>query len=106
MCQQTFSAALIAHLELSDVSDERRNQICTAAPNPELKQDLPSSLLTSTQNLINSNRHMPLWLRRSRLNPTHHEAPHRYLLGAGKLTLLQRRAVAAMNRMLPEQGSI
>ncbi|MEJ7716840.1 MAG: hypothetical protein WKF31_02340 [Thermoleophilaceae bacterium] len=49
---------------------------------------------------------MPLWLRRSRLNPTHHDAPHRYLLGAGKLTLLQRRAVAAMNRMLPQQGSI
>jgi hypothetical protein len=56
--------------------------------------------------LINTNRQMPLWLRRSRLNPTHHEAPHRYLLGAGKLTLLQRRAVASMNRMLPEQGSI
>jgi len=106
MCQQTFSAALIAHLELSDVSDETRNQVCTAAPHPELKQDLPSCLLTSLQNMINTNRHMPLWLRRSRLNPTHHDAPHRYLLGAGKLTLMQRRAVASMNRMLPEQGSI
>ena len=106
MCQQTFSAALIARLELLDISDERRNQICTAAPHPELKQDLPSSLLTSTQNLINSNRHMPLWLRRSRLNAASHEAPHRYLLGAGKITLLQRRAVASMNRMLPQQGSV
>jgi hypothetical protein len=99
MCQQTFGAALIAHLELLDISDERRNRVLIPAPHPELKQDLPSTLLTSIQNLINSNRHMPLWLRRSRLNPMHHEAPHRYLLGAGKLTLLQRRAVASVNRM-------
>ena len=106
MCQQTFSAALIAHLELLDSSDERRNQVFTAAPHPEVKQDLPSTLLASTQNLINGNRHMPLWLRRSRLNPAHHELLHQYLLGAGKLTLLQRRAVASMNRMQPQQGSI
>ena len=102
MCQQTFSAALIAHLELLDMSDERRNRLCTAAPHPEHKQDLPSSLLTTVQNLINLQPHMPLWLRRSRLNPTHHDPPHRYLLGTGKLTLLQRRAVASMNGMLPE----
>lgn len=106
MCQQTFSAALIAHLELLDISDERRNQLCTAAPHPEHKQDLPSSLLTSVENLINMHARMPLWLRRSRLNPTHHDAPHRYLLGVGKLTLLQRRAVASMNRMLPQPVSI
>jgi hypothetical protein len=106
MCQQTFSAALIAHLELLEISDERRNQVLTAAPHPELKQDLPSTLLTSIQNVINCHRHMPLRLCRSRLNPMHHEAPHRYLLGAGKLTLLQRRAVASMNRMLPQQGTI
>jgi hypothetical protein len=106
MCQQTFSAAMIAHLELLDISDERRNRLCTAAPHPEHKQDLPSSLLTSLQNLINMHPHMPLWLRRSRLNPTHHEAPHRYLLGTGKLTLLQRRALASMNRMLPQPASI
>ncbi len=106
MCQQTFSAALIAHLELLGISDERRNQVCTAAPHPELKEDLPSSLLTSLQNLIDIHPHMPLWLRRSRLNPTHHDAPHRYLVGTGKLTLLQRRAVASMNRMLPEQASV
>jgi hypothetical protein len=101
MCQQTFSAALIAHLELSDLSDERRNQVLTAAPHPELKQDLPSTLLTGVQNVINSNRHMPLWLRRSRLNPLHHEALPRYVLGAGRLTLLHRKAVASMNQMLP-----
>src|SRR3954463_4858453 len=47
MCQQTFSAALIAHLELLDISDEKRNRICTATPHPEAKHDLPASLLLS-----------------------------------------------------------
>ncbi len=104
MCQQTFSAALIARLELLGVSDERRNRICTAVPHPELKEDLPKCMLTSTQNMINCHRRLPLWLVRSRLNLAHYEAPHRYLLGGGQMMLLQRRAVAAMNKMLPAGG--
>lgn len=101
MCQQTFSAALVAHLELLDTSDERRNRICTAVPHPELKQDLPTTLVTTVQNMINCNRHMPLWLRRSRLYLGHHAAPHRYLLGSGKLILLQRRAITSVKKMPP-----
>jgi hypothetical protein len=101
MCQQTFSAALTAHLELADMSDENRNRICVPVPHPELKEDLPASLLTSTQNVIHWNRHMPLWLRRSRLNLGHEEPLHRYLLAAVKLMLLQRRAVASMSRLFP-----
>jgi hypothetical protein len=49
MCQQTFSAALIAHLELVDASDKRRNRICLAVPHPELKHDLPTTLLVTVQ---------------------------------------------------------
>ncbi|WP_343708594.1 NAD(P)/FAD-dependent oxidoreductase [Mycobacterium sp.] len=105
MCQQTFSAALIAHLELLSLSDERRNRICAAVPHPELKQDLPTALVTTAQNMLNCNRHMPLWLRRSRLYLGHHAAPHRYLLGSGKLALLQRRAVTSMDNMR-QQASI
>jgi hypothetical protein len=100
MCQQTFSAALIAHLELMDFSDEKRNQVCVPVPHPELKEDLLTCLLTSTQNVISWNRHMPLWLRRSRLNLGHEEAPHRYLRAAVKIALLQRKAVASMNNLL------
>lgn len=100
MCQQTFSAALIAHLELKEMGDEKRNKICATVPHPELKEDLLGALLTSTRNVINWNKHMPLWVRRSRLNLGHEEAPHRYLVAATKLTLLQRRAVASMDRLL------
>jgi hypothetical protein len=105
MCQQTFSAALIARLELLEIEDETRNQVCTAVPHPEVKEDLPTSLLASTRNLMKCNRHVPLWLRRSRLNPGHEEAPHRYLLRSAELTLRQRRAVASMNRLLARQAS-
>ncbi|HEY1972405.1 MAG TPA: NAD(P)/FAD-dependent oxidoreductase [Pseudonocardia sp.] len=105
MCQQTFSAALIAHLELLDMNDQKRNQICTPVPHPELKEDLLPCLLTSSHNVINWNRHMPLWVRRSRLNLGHQEAPHRYLRAAAKMALLQRKAVASMNRLLAPQAS-
>ncbi len=102
MCQQTFSAALTAHLELSDLTDAKRNRVCRAAPHPESTHDLPSALLVSAQNMIDLHAHMPLWLRRSRLNPIHHDPVGRYLLGTTKLALLQRKALAAMDGMQPE----
>lgn len=104
MCQQTLSAALIARLELLDASDERRNRICTAVPHPELAQDLPTTLLTSAQNMINYSKHLPRWLRRCRLYFAHHEPAHRYLLGSAKLALLQRRAVKSAHKMMPTTG--
>ncbi|HSS23454.1 MAG TPA: NAD(P)/FAD-dependent oxidoreductase [Mycobacterium sp.] len=96
MCQQTFSAALIAHLELLDTTDARRNRICAAVPHPELKEDLPAALLTSVRNMLNCHRYLPLWLLRSRLYLGSHGARHRYLLDAGKLVWLYRRAVTSV----------
>jgi hypothetical protein len=92
MCQQTFSAALIAHLELLRTTDERRNRICAPVPHPELKEDLPAALLGSLQNMVNCFRAMPVWLRRSRLYFGHYEPLHRYLTGSAKLAWLGRRA--------------
>lgn len=106
MCQQTFSAAAIARVELLDISDAKRNRLCTAVPHPEFKDDLPGCLLASTRNLINCNRHIPLWLRRSRLNPGHEEAPHRYVLDSIGIARLQRRAVPAMRRMTESMSSV
>jgi hypothetical protein len=99
MCQQTFSAALIGRLELLDLDDDKRNHVCTAAPHPEAKHDLPSALLVSVQNMLRLQVHMPVWLRRSRLNPIGHDPMHQYLFNAGKLALLQRKAATAMRRM-------
>ena len=99
MCQQTFSAALLAHLELLDLDDAHRNRICTPVPHPEHVLDLASALVTTSQNMLNCNRHMALWLRRTRLFLGHHAPAHRYLLGSGRLAMIQRRAAASMRRM-------
>ena len=104
MCQQTFSAALIAHLELLKTNDARRNRICTAVPHPQLTTDLPGQLVTTAQNMINCNRHIPIWLRRSRLYLGHHSALPRYLSGSAKILLMQRRAVAAMDNLLRQSA--
>lgn len=105
MCQQTFSAALIAHLELLDISDERRNQICTPVPHPEQVQDLATTLVVTAQNMLKCNRHVALWLRRSRLYLGHHSSPLRYVLGSGKLAVITRKAATSMTKM-QQQGSV
>lgn len=100
MCQQVFSAAIIAKLALLDLDDAARNAVCEVVPHPEYTRDHPATMLASFRNLMKANRHMPLWLRRSRLNLLHHEALHRYLAGAAKLHRLIPRVEASVARML------
>lgn len=104
MCQQTFSAALIAHLELLDLDDDRRNAICAPVPHPELLPDLARTLVVTAQNMLRCHRHMALWLRRSRLYFGHHAPLHRMLLQSAKLVPITRRAARAYARM-PAAGS-
>jgi hypothetical protein len=103
MCQQAFSAALIGRIELLDISDQKRNELCVATPHPERKEDLLPAVIGSTQNLMRLTPHLPLWLRRSRLNLAHHAPLHRYLLDIGKLAVHRRGALASMHRILPAQ---
>jgi hypothetical protein len=99
MCQQTFSAALIAHLELLDLTDEQRNRTCAPVPHPEQLHDLARTLVVTAQNMIGCHRYMALWLRRSRLYFGFHAPVHRLLLSSGRLVLHTRRAAASMRSM-------
>jgi hypothetical protein len=94
MCQQTFSAALIGHIELKAMSDVRRNEICVAVPHPERPIDLADAIVVTSQNMLNCSQHMPWWLRRCRLYVGHHSAAHRFLRQSLRMARLQRRAVA------------
>jgi hypothetical protein len=107
MCQQTFSAALIAHLEMKRIPDDRRNEICAAVPHPEKPIDLAAALVVTARNMLNCTRHVPWWLRRGRLYVGHHAAIHRYLMQSLRLARLQRRAVAnaAVMRQRLDAGS-
>lgn len=82
MCQQVFSAAIIGRMALTELSDDQRNAVCRVVPHPEYTDDLLPCLTTSLQNLLELNRHIPLWLRRSRLNLMHHDSLWDYVVVA------------------------
>ena len=91
MCQQTYSAAQIAHLELLDLTDEQRNRICRPVPHPEKPEDLRAALVVTAQNTLQCHRYMARWLRSSRLYFGHHASRYRWALNSGKMVALNRR---------------
>lgn len=100
MCQQTFSAAIIAHMETLKLDDAARNAMCEVVPHPERNQDHPTCLVASFRNLFSANKHMLIWLRRSRLNLLHEETLLDYLRGALRLKKRLPLAEASVKRML------
>ncbi len=106
MCQQVFSAAVIARIALVNMDDERRNTICRVVPHPELKEHMPMSLTTSFENLLDWNRHFPIWLRRCRLNLMHHDSLWTYSVNALKAKPLLSKALevvaASKSQSMPE----
>lgn len=70
VCQPTFSAALIGHVEAAYSDEAEKNEICTPIPHPDAEIDWLHSTL---QNTINSarwgrDRELTQWIATSRLN--------------------------------------
>jgi len=86
-CQQVFSAAVIARMELTNISDQKRNQLVPIL-HPEVKEDWPSALSLSIENLLLLHWHFPLWMFRSRLNFMSHETFFKYFYYAAKAIYL------------------
>lgn len=105
MCQQVFSAAIIAMLALKDLDDDARNAVCEVVPHPEHTYDYPRAVLASLRNVLSAHRHMPYWLWRSRLNFLHHESLYRYLLGGMKLKRLMPQVAASVERTMSTVGT-
>lgn len=105
MCQQVFSSALTARLALLNLSDEQRNAICEVVPHPEYREDLPGCITTSLGNIMNAQRHVPLWLRRCRLNVMSHESLVSYLYAAYRARKAVPRAETSARRLLDDVGS-
>mmetsp|Transcript_104218 Transcript_104218/g.261348 ORF Transcript_104218/g.261348 Transcript_104218/m.261348 type:complete len:530 (+) Transcript_104218:122-1711(+) len=78
-CQQVFSAALIAHIEIRGDDEDSKNELCTPVPHPETSQDFVHRMIVSTRN-----KHawreagLDSWLRRSRLNLEAHVPDFRH----------------------------
>ena len=73
MCQQVFSAAIIAHVESAYADEAIQNELCRVVPHPEINRDFIAALTVSGMNMTNWGKKFGLWLRRSRLCMLHHE---------------------------------
>ncbi len=105
MCQQTFSAAIIARMQILKLDDATRNAMCEPVPHPEYNQDHPTCVVASFRNLFSANKHMLIWLRRSRLNLLHDETLFDYLTGAMRLKKRLPLAEASVQTMLKQTQS-
>lgn len=99
MCQQVFSAAILARLTLLGTTDEKRTAMAAVVPHPETPDDLGPCVVASAENVLKLHRHIPLWLRRSRLNFMHHDSIPDYLTGAVRA----QRTVITARRSLARQ---
>lgn len=104
MCQQVFSAAMIAHLEAMDLDDDERNAMVQVVPHPESTADWPGALVATFRNLIDALPAMPGWLLTSRLNALSHEARHRVVAHGLRARRVYPQARSSAERMLAAAG--
>jgi len=73
MCQQVFSASVIAHAENRYTDDQQKNMLCMPVPHPEHHRDYIAAMAGTLVNTLKWERHFSWWLLRSRLSFKHHE---------------------------------
>lgn len=73
-CQPAFSAAVIAHVEVSKSADAERNSYCRPVPHPGVPRDWLAMMITFNDNQLQwfTDAEMLEWLNRSRLNVVSH----------------------------------
>jgi len=71
-CQQIFSAALTAFIELKHADDDTKNACSVPVPHPELPQDMVSGLMVGFSNQRRWIKLYFWWLLRSRLSIVRH----------------------------------
>jgi len=93
VCQQVFSASLLAYAEFRLTTDEEKNALCRPIPHPETVADYLVTTSRTSENLTACMRAFPLWLLRSRLSIAHYMGLRRIL----RLALREQRFQAAAN---------
>ncbi|SEB45312.1 Pyridine nucleotide-disulphide oxidoreductase [Tenacibaculum sp. MAR_2009_124] len=97
-CQQVFSAAAIARLELVNISEKTKNKVIPI-PHPEKIEDWPRQLSVSVDNLLRLHKYFPLWMYHSRLNFMSYEPILKYFGYAIKAAFLSKPAKKAVKRL-------
>ncbi|MFT4769864.1 MAG: hypothetical protein ACI8RN_003018 [Glaciecola sp.] len=69
-CQQVFSAAFIAHIELTEHDQARQNQLCTPVPHPDSDTDYMHNMLADLINGMawQEDPTLMTWMKASRLD--------------------------------------
>lgn len=69
-CQQVFSAAFIAHVEVTEPDETRKNLLCTPVPHPDTDMDYLRSLLADLANgaVWTQDDALMAWLKAARLD--------------------------------------
>ena len=97
-CQQVFSAAAIAALEASPITDGMRNWI-KPVPHPQTPNEWPKLLSTSIDNLLKAHAFIPFWLMKAPLFFLSHEPKHYYLTYAIRTFFASFRLRGAAKRL-------
>ena len=105
MCQQVFSAALIAYVESLDQAEEHKNELCQVVPHPEFNRDYLAAMATSNINFDRWGRELAGWLRGSRLSLAHHEPFLRLLVNTWKARRVGIPAVERMQQILGAESA-
>jgi len=98
-CQQIFSAALTAMIELKHDDDDDRNAVSTPSPHPEYLEDYLSGGVISLGNLWKWSFAYPWWLLTSRLSLIHHLPLFGLLRFLVAVARWQKRAFANVARL-------
>tara|TARA_R110001592_G_scaffold363372_1_gene686010 strand:+ start:116794 stop:118134 length:1341 start_codon:yes stop_codon:yes gene_type:complete len=69
-CQQVFSAAFIAHIELAEQDEARKNAFCTPVPHPDTDMDYLRNTLADLINgaLWHEDESLQAWMKAARLD--------------------------------------
>jgi hypothetical protein len=89
MCQQVYSAALIAYVEIAYQDEDFKNQLCQVVPHPESIDDFLYATRVGAINLASWTRHFSKWLANSRLSFRSHIPTWRLMLRMARIKKLE-----------------
>ena len=117
MCQQVYSASLIAHVETAFSDLGMQNKLCRVTPHPETIDDYLYAVGIGAMNNASWGKHFPKWVRNARLSFRSHiptwrlfmKIPHMTklapLVAKNLQTISQQRALEKAPAENPERQS-
>jgi len=103
MCQQVFSASVIAHVENRFSDEQQKNALCMPVPHPEQTQDYVAAMAGTLVNVLNWERKIGFWLLRSRLSFMYHENLFSVLFRGYQAKRLTGPAIESLRLIFSEQ---